>query len=272
MSLAPSTNLVAHTPRQDGSFIFGGWDEGSDGILLSTPPQPTPSTVGLTYDWSLRFAAGRPLDPPIISTFTVVLTGHPAMAADPGVDVVEMYAVPQAVPADFSGGLIPFGRGELLVGAGAFVWAGVGTAVSITIGVYLTVGHAQTPTCVANWDTIRMRSLGSSLWNGKLCLSFKNLGVGQVLIFNSMESVGGGPVLSAVETSFFAGLIGGPTGPRQRFVRDQRFGFPALNTEVVQDGVVGMWVRPDDRDPEDLPATYRPKSGEGSVDDEVPNL
>lgn len=271
-SLAPSTNLVAHTPSQDGSFIAAGWDEGADGIILATAPQPAPSVIGLTYTWNLRFDGLYPLDPPIISDFTLVLTGHPTMAVDPGADIVEVYAVPQETPADFSFSIPPFSRGGILIGAGTFSWSGVGTTVTISAGVYRTGTDPQTPTCADNWATIRALYLSSTRWNGKLCLSLQNVVAGQALTFNSNESAGGGPVLSSIETNFFAGLAGGPTGPRQRFVRDQRFGMPALNTELVQDGVVGMWVRPEDADPEDLPATYRPKPGEGSVDDEVPNL
>ena len=69
---------------------------------------------------------------------------------------------------------------------------------------------------------------------------------------------------------FFSGLAGGPTGPRQRFVRDHRYGMPALNQELVRDGdQPGLWVRPWDRDSEDEPARYKPRPGEGTVDDDI---
>jgi len=69
---------------------------------------------------------------------------------------------------------------------------------------------------------------------------------------------------------FFQGLIGGPHGGRHRFVRDARFGMPALNTELIRDGdQPSLWVRPGDSDPEDEPRRYRPRPGEGTVDDDI---
>ena len=48
---------------------------------------------------------------------------------------------------------------------------------------------------------------------------------------------------------------------------------PALNTELVRDGdQPNLWVRPWDSDPFDEPNTYRPRPGEGTVDDEIGDL
>jgi hypothetical protein len=79
------------------------------------------------------------------------------------------------------------------------------------------------------------------------------------------------PTWSWTLEHFFTGTLG-PSGPGQRSVRDGRFGMPALNTELVEDGYEpGLWVRPDDRDPEDEADSYVPRPTEGAVDDEVPS-
>lgn len=264
--------VVTRTPSQDGHFIAAGWDDAADGIILSVAPA-IPSTIGLTFNWGLTFSGTLPLDPPIVSALTLTLTGHPAMAADPGADTVELWAVPTSAPADYSTPLFPFNRSEVLIGAGAFAWTGVGTTVAVTAGTYLTAGNASTPTCRDNWQTIRALYLSSSQWNGKLGLSLRNLGAGISLTFNSLESVGTEPRLASTETSFFTGLVSGESGSRRRYVRDGRFGMPALNTELVRDGdQPGLWVRPEDQDPFDEPAQYKPRRGEGTVDDGMKDM
>ena len=70
---------------------------------------------------------------------------------------------------------------------------------------------------------------------------------------------------------FFSGLAGGPTGGGIRAVRDGRFGMPAWNRDLIRDGDnPGLWVRSEDFDPEDEEQTYRPRPGEGTVDDGIP--
>ena len=276
-TLAPGTSIVPYLTSaagaQDGSSVAGGWNDVLDGLTLSLAP-PTTSFVGLTFDFGLRFSAmGTPLDPPIVSAGQLVLTTHPSVVADPGTSILEVWGVPETNPDLYSLAEAPFTRSEILVAAANYVWSGVGTQVTFNLGTYLTAGNANTPACAANFELGRMLGTGSNFWNGRVSLSLRSLTPGLVFTFCSAETAGANaPQLRVTQTNFFSGLIGGPTGPRQRIVRDQRFAFPALNTEVVQDGVVGMWVRPDDRDPEDLPATYRPKPGEGSIDDDIPTL
>jgi len=72
--------------------------------------------------------------------------------------------------------------------------------------------------------------------------------------------------------AFFTGLAGGPSG-KVRAVRDSRYAMPALNTELIRDGDnPALWVRPFDWDPDDPEQTYRPRPGEGTIEDEIPDL
>lgn len=255
-----ATQEVNRTPAQDGSFIAAGWEESLGGLSLAVGG-PAPSVVGLVFDWSLSTnSAGTVLDPPIISSLSLTLVGHADMSSDPGTDTIEVWYVPEVDPDDYGTTLAPFTRSEVFLASANFTWAGVGTSVTIDL--------TQTAEL---WDALRMLYLGSSRWSGRLALSIANSGFGGPFTFNSNEGAGG-PTLTSVETPFWNGLTGaGSKG--ERMVRDGRFGMPATNRELVRDGDnKGLWVRPTDGDPEDEQQTYRPKPGEGTVDDTVPNL
>lgn len=253
---------------QDGSDV-GGWDAELDGLTLSTAFLP--STIGMLFNIGLSFnSSGVALDPPIVSDAQLRLTTHPSVVVDPGLDTIEVWCVPEAAPAEYGATKLPFARAELKVSGANYVWNGVGTTLTLTIGTHTSA--AATATCKDNWQTIRALSIGSHLWSGKIALSLKNLTGGFAFAFNSTESAGQSPELLLTQTPFFAGLIGGPLGKR-RFVRDGRFGMPALNTELVRDGYnPSLYVRAFDQDPEDPPTRYRPRKGEGTVDDDIPDL
>jgi hypothetical protein len=81
------------------------------------------------------------------------------------------------------------------------------------------------------------------------------------------------PSLTMVTIPAHTGYVGGPFGGNIRAVRDTRFGFPAFSHELVRDlETPSLYVRPHDVDPEELEARYRPKAGEGSVSDDIPDL
>src|SRR5574338_994772 len=87
---------------QDGTYVGGGFDatQTSVGVFSGAP---FPSQIGLVFDYGLSFDAGnRPLDPPILVSFQVQLTTASSVVADPGTEILELYAVPAAAPANYS--------------------------------------------------------------------------------------------------------------------------------------------------------------------------
>ena len=251
---------VIHTTDtgQDGFSLFGTWQpDTDDGFSLS---EGLTSRAGLIFNVGVNTnSIGYPLAQPRIGSLSLRLTTHPDMTVNPGAAVVQAWIVNETNPQNYGPGFIPLARGEQLIGQSNFVWTGVGTQVTVDFSLDA-------------FETYRTTRLSSALWAGRIAVSLM-ITTTVILKFNSSESAGTGPELLADQASFFAGLTGGPTGPRQRFVLDGRFGMPALNTELVRDGdSPGLWVRPSDQDPEDEQATYRPKPGEGTVDDKIPNI
>ena len=58
---------------------------------------------------------------------------------------------------------------------------------------------------------------------------------------------------------------------RVRVARDSRFGMPTWTDELVEDEFTeGLWVRADNKDPEDKYREYVPNPHEGVRDDDVP--
>jgi hypothetical protein len=223
--------------------------------------------VGVIFDAALqqtfRFdASGNLLDGPILTGFTLRATYAAVTAFEGGGpdQRAELLLVPEAGPVDFaSGTLAPLNRGELSLGSftlplGAFPDIQVVDFAFPTAGALLGRAHVTS----------------RSQWRGRIALTLRSLGANTFRLHNGPTN----PMrLLTVQEPFFQGLAGGPTGPRIRVVRDSRFGMPALNTELIRDGdQPNLWVRSSDWDPEDEPARYRPRPGEGTVDDDIPNL
>lgn len=246
--------------EQAGSSLGGIWTEAP---LAS----PTPVTVqvggliGLVYNVQLAggspfdmvtsFTPNRALDPPIwVNTGTLTLVNQSATGG-----FVDIHLVPDPSPDLFSTANPPTLTGVQTLLDNALL--GTAAAPPDTLAITLS-GTANT--------TIRAFAAGSVYWTGRIALVLDwQVGLASTLTVSSL--------VNTTFQTFWSGLTGGPTGPRQRYVRDHRYAMPALNTELVRDGdQAGLWVRPWDADPEDEPNTYRPRPGEGTVDDSIGDL
>jgi hypothetical protein len=83
------------------------------------------------------------------------------------------------------------------------------------------------------------------------------------------------PLLLVTELDFFTGVAGSKgrekADSRVRIVRDSRFGMPSWSEDLVEDEYTpGLWVRANDKDPEDEYREYVPNPREGTRDDDVP--
>jgi hypothetical protein len=212
-------------------------------------------------DQSLRFATvagdSRILDGPVLSTFLFHLYTR-VFVITPGPWNMEIGLVPDPQPEDFSTVLLPWERDEVSLGV-----------LEIPGPPLADIAGVTQETLTLDAALIRAHVTSRSRWNGRVAFSFRiPVGSEDFQIRNRpafpFEAV-------TTQDAFFRGFRGGPSGARQRFVRDSRYGMPALNTELVRDGDnSGLWVRPWDSDPEDEPARYRPRPGEGTVDDDIP--
>jgi hypothetical protein len=251
--VADVTTTANMTRSQIGvSTGLGNWtDSTSAGTMLLSVGQRIGFTFdfGVTLDTSLTPA--RALDPPILVSAGAI----GAFSINAGFTTVFSFSqIADPTFVGFSAAVTPFDF--------SLTALSTGNSVAILAPVSLTLTSAQ---------LLSLRSLvtGRAWWTGV---------VGFVI-----EATSGGPGIldlstpltwASVETQmFFSGLIGGPTGGHVRVVRDGRFAVPALSTELVRDGdQPSLWVRSSDQDPEDPSQEYRPRPGEGTVDDEIPNL
>ena len=250
------------------------WGVGSGGVWLELTPNDVTGDVTLegsdeagvifdaTTDQTFRFAtvAGdqRMLDGPILLAGDLRFFARRVVGSNPPW-TVEVGLVSDPQPVDFSApDELPWERGE--VSLGIFTLADVPVAPDAT---------QYTLTLPA----VDLRALVTSRarWNGRLALSLR------AFSFANRVRVMNGPsfpveMVTSQESLWFSGLVGGPSG-HVRAVRDGRYGMPAFSTELVRDGDdPGLFVRPFDSDPEDEEQTYRPRPGEGSVDDQIPDL
>lgn len=207
---------------------------------------------------AFRFdAAGNLLDGPILTAFTLRATYFNFAGLAPV--QVEAFLLVDPQPADFaSGALAPLNRGEVSLG---------------TLDMTIPAGNQVTADLVFSAEEallVRAQITSRARWNGRLALSIR-VNSGQTLF---LQNNTGSPMqLLTTQEPFFAGLVGGPPSGPARFVRDGRFGMPALATELVRDGdQPGMFVRSSDWDPDDPEQTYRPRPGEGTVGDGIPDL
>jgi len=253
-------------PVQFGVGVVLGPDVWSDTPLASNIPFSGVDidSVGIIFDagttQDLRFdtvgGQNRILDGPIVASFSLnFLATHIAPSTAPFRMQIGLVADPQ--PADFSTAVFPFFRNE--IDLGTFDLGSIPVTPS-TLAVSLSLDATL----------IRSHITSRSTWNGRLALSLRN-----PQPFSPQHSylIDSGTSITATteQQIFFGGLIGGPSGPRQRYVWDGRFGMPALNTELIRDGDnPALFVRAHDWDPEDPETEYRPRSGEGTVDDGIP--
>lgn len=261
------------------TWLPAQWGTGSDPLTWSEGTQMGMDILGAirggivfnaNNQQSLRFATvsgdTRILEGPIVTSLTLTASAN-AGPTGPYTGVLEVGVVPDPQPANFSATLLPWSRSEVSLGM-YDVFCVLQPAIS-TQTITLTS---------AAMALIRAHVTSSSRWNGKLALSLRGTaaGGGTVRLFtNPLPDGSPGTGIQAtgttVQATFFSGLSGGPAG-KVRAVRDGRFGLPAWSTELMRDGdQPSLWVRDFDVDPEDPDATYRPKPGEGTTDDEIPN-
>ena len=143
------------------------------------------------------------------------------------------------------------------------------TTTLITGANLLPGGGAEDQTLTdAVAATVRALVTGRAHWNGRLAVILEPTSGGPAEL-HEMDDV----LWSVTLMQSFTGLAGGPAGRGVRAVRDGRFGMGAFTGELQRDGDnPSLWVRGHDYDPEDEIANYRPKPGEGAVDDEVADL
>ena len=238
------------------------------GVPLSNATLPN-AFAGMIFDANLdqvlRFTTVRGLqrilDGPILLALRLNLQ-FAGSILDGGPDnQVEVGIVPDGAPANYSNVLLPWSRGEQSLGI--FPLAGLpafpGTAIPYTFVL-----------SAASVTLIRALVTSRANWTGRVAFSFRAAGANSVDLYNFV----GGEIaaVTSQESVWFSGIAGGPGG-KVRAVRDGRYGMPAFSNELVRDGDdPGLFVRPFDSDSEDEEQTYRPRPGEGTVDDEIPDL
>lgn len=273
MSTSEVTYSTTSPTAQGGIYVGGGWSDSGDGISVFSGA-PFPSQIGLVFSWDLGFdAAGRPIDPPRLVSQRLRLVTHNSVVADPGTEILELWAVPEAAPGNYSDVLVPFTRSELLVAAANAQWAGAPTTVEFTLGTYLDAAHANTATCTTNVKTLRTLYWSTSRWSGRIALSIQATLSAGTWTFDSAETPGGTPpALLSTECPFFTGVLGMPTNRRARVRRDAISGLPFMTDEAVESGYrKGLWVRPQSWDPPDPfeDRKFYPPPNESVPDDEV---
>lgn len=241
--------------EQNGCFSGGVWTESPPGESFSVGVAGD-TLIGLVYNVQQAAfghfdsdSAGRTMDGPIwVSSGDITLTNTSVFGG-----LVDAFFLPNPQPDLFSTTNPPTLTGAVTI------------AEDIVIASVL---DATGPVSFSSAVCTALRGFVTSraVWNGRVALVLDwDVGIATSMRVSSIESV--------VFQTFWNGLVGGPSGPRRRWVRDHRFALPALNSEVIRDGdQPSLWVRPFDSDPFDEPQTYRPRPGEGTVDDEISDL
>lgn len=258
-----TTTVIWTSPLQWGVSAAGVWaDLAPDDVTGDLTLQTGASEGGAIFDatsfQTLRFASGRILDGPILVSATLSFSVT-RIGVSTGPWTLEVGIVPEAAPALYSTSALPWARGETSLGD-----FDLGTVPQIP--ATLAVTHAFTGDAALS---LRALATSKAAWSGRMALSFRTSG--------TVVRLKNGPSfafsLTTEQAPSWNGLVDSSQGGRRRYVRDHRFGMPALNTELVRDGdQPGLWVRPSDADPLDEPNTYRPRPGEGTVDDEIGDL
>lgn len=258
---------VTWTPSQWGSATGGVF---TTGVLMNLDAAGT-VTGGAIFDataaQTLRTATVggqvKLLDGPILTALSLVIVMNRPIGST-GPATMEVGLVPEATPADYSNALLPWARSE--VSLGTFTIDAIGQPLTQAITTTLSLGALE---------ALRSYTTSRSNWSGKLALSFRANNATITANIRLFHPGPQGDLAQAVTTqaAFFSGLVSTVGGGRRRVVRDHRYAMPAMNSELVRDGdQPGLWVRPWDADPEDEPNTYRPRPGEGTVDDPIGDL
>lgn len=244
--------------EQQGSSLGGVWTDFAVGTPITVQ---VGGLIGLVYSVQLTggspfsmvtsFSPARALDPPVWVTAGTMTLGN----ANPIGGLIDMYLVPDPSSDLFSNANLPTLTGAISLAEDVLL--GTVAAPPATVDLVLD-SDANT--------SIRAFCTSSVYWTGRVALVLDwQIGLASSLTVSSL--------VDTTFQQFWSGLTGGPGGPRRRFVRDHRYGMPALNSELVRDGdQPGLWVRPWDSDPLDEPNTYRPRPGEGTVDDDIGDL
>ena len=261
------TTAVTWTSDQWGVSSGGVWADLAPGTfsgILTLIPATT--NGGVVFDatsfQSIAFGtvggASRPLDPPLLTALSLQATFSRSVA-DGTDNQVEVGLVPEAAPSDYATALLPWARSEVSLGT-----------FTLTLDSYPTESSVTLALTTAAMDLVRAHTTGRANWSGRIALSLRAVGASTFRVHNYTANL-----VSAVtsQENFFSGLAGGPTGSRVRAVRDGRFGMAAFSTDLVEDGeLLGVWVRPEDYDPEVEDTTrYRQRPGEGTRDDQIPD-
>lgn len=275
-----SVSSITWSPTaQWGGGVGAAW---GDGIIVPGPPFPGTGAncnpvlnffAGIIFDanlsQTLRFATvggvQRILDPPILlSPFQLNIFIASALLDNGPDNRIEVGFVPEPSPANYANGAtsVPWGRGEIILETFTLTGLPIFPLPGIMFSFVLSA---------ASTTLIRAHVTSRSNWDGRVAFSFRAAGANAFEIQNFTPN-GLAAAVTSQESIFFSGLAGGPP-TRARAVRDGRYGMPALSTELIRDGDnPGLFVRPFDWDPEDKEATYRPRPGEGSIDDEISDL
>lgn len=246
------------TLEQAGSSIGGIWTE-------ATVADPTPITVqvggliglvynvrlagGIPFNMTSAFTPARALDPPIwVSAGTLTLVNQSATGG-----FVDVFLVPDPSPDLFSNGNPPTLTGATLLSEDTLL--GTIAAPPDTIAIVLDA-DANT--------SIRAQVTSKTDWTGRVAFVLDwTVGLASTLTVSLTDTI---------LQRFFSGLAGGPYGGPIRVLRDGRYAMPALSGQLVEDGdQPNLWVRSFDADPDDPEQEYRPRPGEGTVNDKVPN-
>lgn len=214
-------------------------------------------TIGAIFEVpELQFSGSRVIDGPVVSGVTLKLPVRGIPAQPDEETTVRLWVVPETAADDFGASDMPLARGEVLLGTITFPTPG-----------------AIAPTLIdlEATDTTELRAFvtSRSLWEGRVAFVIEYVSGDTFEIINGPSAP---MTVNAEQDLFFAGMTGGGDG-KLRAVRDGRYGMPAFHTDLVQDGdQPGLYVKSFDVDPEDEEATYRPKPGEGTRTDEIPDF
>jgi hypothetical protein len=246
---------------QWGSSTGGVWTTLPFNDLGNFATVAQPTLVGFIFTPAgLRFSGGVVVDAPVVSGITL---NFPCLQRDllsVPEEGIELFFVPEEDVADFSNTALPLTRGEISLGT-----------YELFVDNFATPTYSSATIPASALVDVRAFVTSRARWTGRIAFVMQHTDVVDLGFF-----LGNSPTtpLTATVTQelFFAGLVGGPSG-KARAVRDGRFAMPAFNHELVRDGDnPGLWVRSFDADPDDPETKYRPRPGEGSVDDEIPDL
>lgn len=255
-----TTSITWTSPSQWGASSGGVWvDLAPDDVAGDATLQTGFIDGGAIFDassfQSLPIQAGRVLEAPIVTSFVLSLFAT-KIPASTGPWTIELGLVTGGQTSDFSSSLRPWTRGETSLGS-----FDLGTVPNLPTALQVSLTLPAT--------TIRALCTSKGIWDGKLGLSIRQTTGTTVRLKN-------GPSFAfsmlTTQEIFFSGLAGGPYGGPVRVLRDGRYAMPAFTGGLVQDGdQPNLWVRPFDADPDDPEQEYRPRPGEGTVNDDVPN-